>query len=126
MADGKNRAIHFYEENERVSVGKEYYKKGDIASFGKVVTLSGESSIKNWEVGSPELIKLFEILKETDGVYGTRFSGSGFKGCCIAFINPKKTNQVLKEVEEKYIDAFPKLKEKYSAHICHSADGVKL
>lgn len=122
----KNRAIHFYEENERVEVGKEFYKKGDIESFGKVVTLSGESSIKNWEVGSPELIKLFEIIKDTDGVYGTRFSGSGFKGCCIAFLDPKKTKQVLKEVEEKYIDAFPKLKEKYSAHICHSADGVKL
>ena len=99
---------------------------GDIEEFGRLVNESGKSSIKNWETGSNELIKLYEILKETDGVYGTRFSGSGFKGCCIAFMNPKKENSILKTVEEKYCESFPKLKNKYSAHICHSADGVKL
>ena len=72
------------------------------------------------------MIKLFDILKATDGVYGTRFSGSGFKGCCIALMNPKKANSVLEKVEKKYKDAFPKFKNKYSAHICQTADGVKL
>ncbi len=122
----KKRALHWYSENERVEKASLAYQKGDINTFGKCVTESGESSIKNWETGSKELISLFQILKETDGVYGTRFSGSGFKGCCIAFLDPKKTKEILKSVEEKYIHEFPKLENKYSAHICHSADGVKL
>ena len=122
----QKRAEHWYLENERVKKGMEYYQKGDITSFGKLVTESGESSINNWETGSKEMIKLFDILKATEGVYGTRFSGSGFKGCCIALMDPKKANSVLENVEKEYKDAFPKLKNKYSAHICQTADGVKL
>ena len=122
----QKRAKHFYEEIDRVDKGVEFYRKGDIISFGKLVTESGESSINNWETGSKEMIDLFNIIKSCDGVYGTRFSGSGFKGSCLAFINPTKINSVLKEVEDKYLKKYPKLKEKYSAHICNTADGIKL
>lgn len=122
----KKRAIHWYSENDRVEKGIIAYRNGDTKTFGSLVTESGESSIKNWETGSNELITLFNIIKDLDGVYGTRFSGSGFKGCCIAFVDPKKTSYVMEKVEEKYCSTFPKLKNKYSAHICHSADGVKL
>ncbi len=122
----KKRALHWYSENERVEKGIIAYRKGDIKTFGSLVTESGESSIMNWETGSKELITLFRIIKDTDGVYGTRFSGSGFKGCCIAFVDPKKTSGVMEKVESEYCDAFPRLKNKYSAHVCHSADGVKL
>ena len=69
---------------------------------------------------------MFNIIKEIDGCYGTRFSGSGFKGCCIAFLDPKKAKNIMDEVEEKYLTLYPRMKEKYSAHICHSADGVRL
>ena len=122
----QKRAEHFYSEIDRVEKGIECYKKGDIESFGKLVSESGESSINNWETGSKEMIDLFNIIKSCNGVYGTRFSGSGFKGSCLAFINPKEIDRVLKEVEEKYITKYPKLKEKYSAHICNTADGIKL
>lgn len=122
----KKRAEHWYSENKRVEEGIKYYQNGDIESFGKLVTESGESSINNWETGSKELIDLFNIIKEIDGCYGTRFSGSGFKGCCIAFLDPKKAKNIMDEVEEKYLTLYPKMKEKYSAHICHSADGVRL
>ena len=122
----QKRANHFYSELNRVKEGIKAYKKGDINTFGKLVTESGESSINNWETGSEEMIKLFEIIKSCKGVYGTRFSGSGFKGSCIAFINPEEVNHVLKEVKDKYLSIYPNLKNKYSAHICHTADGVKL
>lgn len=122
----QKRAEHFYSEIKRVENGIEAYKNGDIKLFGKLVTESGESSINNWETGSKEMIDLFNIIKSCDGVYGTRFSGSGFKGSCLAFIDPQKIDIILKEVEEKYIAMHPKLKEKYSAHICNTADGIKL
>ena len=120
------RAEHFYTELNRVQEGIKAYKEGNIKLFGKLVTESGYSSIYNWETGSKELISLYEILKDTKGVYGTRFSGSGFKGCCIAFINPEYIESIEKEVKDKYLSIYPNMKDKYSSHICHTADGVKL
>jgi galactokinase len=32
-------------------------------------------------------IGIFEILKDTPGVYGARFSGAGYRGCCIGLID---------------------------------------
>ncbi len=120
------RAEHFYTEVERVEKGALAFKRGDIEEFGRLCFESGYSSIHNWETGSPELIKLYEIMTETDGIYGGRFSGAGFKGCCMALIDPSKEESIVESVTQKYIAAFPHLKEKYSAHICTSADGVKL
>ena len=122
----RKRAEHFYTELDRVEKGVKAYQDGDIETFGKLVTASGESSIKNWETGSPELIKLYEILKSCKGVYGTRFSGAGFKGCSLAIIDPLYIDEIIAKVEKEYLEAFPNLIGKYSAHICHTADGVKL
>ena len=120
------RAKHFYEENERVLKGIKAYEKGDIEEFGKLVNESGYSSINYWETGSDELIKLYEILKSCRGVYGTRFSGAGFKGCCMAIIDPKYAPEIEEKVKSEYLKVFPHLEGKYSSHICHTADGVKL
>ena len=65
-------------------------------------------------------------MTETDGIYGGRFSGAGFKGCCMALVDPEKEKSILEKVEREYLKAFPLLKGKYSAHVCHTADGVKL
>jgi galactokinase/galacturonokinase len=120
------RSEHWYSEQQRIKEGIKYYEKGDIKSFGKLLTESGISSINNWETGSKEMIDLFSIIKEQKGVYGTRFSGSGFKRCCIALTDPKYTKEIIEKVKEEYTKKYPKLKNKYSSHICTSADGVKL
>ena len=120
------RAEHWFSEFKRVEDGVDAWRKGDIEAFGRYSFESGRSSIENWETGSPELIKLYEIMTHTKGIYGGRFSGAGFKGCCMALIDPIYEKDILEQVEREYLEAFPKLKGKYSAHICHTADGVKL
>lgn len=122
----KKRAKHWFDESERVEKGVEAWRNGDIETFGRLSFESGYSSIHSWETGSPELIKLYEIMTETKGIYGGRFSGAGFKGCCLAIINPDFEESIIESVTEKYLKAFPELKGKYSAHVCESADGVKL
>ena len=121
----KRRATHFYEELERVQNGAKAWGEGNIEEYGRLVFESGYSSIYNYETGSPELIKLYEIMRETDGVYGGRFSGAGFKGCCMAIIDPKYREDIVSRVTEEYLKAFPNLQGKFSAHICNSADGCK-
>ena len=120
------RAEHWYTEYQRVEAGAEAWRRGDIEEFGRLSFESGRSSIENWETGSPELIKLYEIMTQTKGIYGGRFSGAGFKGCCMALIDPAYEKEILEQVEREYLEAFPNLRGKYSAHICHTADGVRL
>lgn len=122
----RKRAEHWYTEFDRVERGAEAWRRGDLEEFGRLCFESGHSSIYNWETGSPELIKLYEIMTETDGIYGGRFSGAGFKGCCMALIDPDKEQEIVEKVTRKYLESFPMLESKFSAHICASADGVML
>lgn len=122
----RKRAEHWYTEFNRVQEGAELWRKGDIEAFGRLSFESGLSSINNYETGSPELKVLYEIMTQTDGIYGGRFSGAGFKGCCMALIDPAYEESILQNVGKRYLETFPELNGKYSAHICSSADGVKL
>ncbi len=122
----RKRAEHWYTEFDRVQRGAEAFRNGDIEEFGRLSFESGKSSIYNWETGSPELKKLYEIMTHTEGIYGGRFSGAGFKGCCMALINPDYEERIIESVTREYLEAFPHLEGKYSVHICESADGVNL
>ena len=120
------RAEHWYTEYRRVEEGAEAWRRGDLEKFGQLCFESGASSIYNWETGSPELKTLYEIMRKTDGIYGGRFSGAGFKGCCLALIDPEMEEQISANVTREYLKAFPRLEGKYSVDICKSADGVQL
>ncbi len=120
------RAEHWYTEFERVQKGVEAWRNGDIEAFGKLSFESGHSSIYNYETGSDELKTLYEIMLKTDGIYGGRFSGAGFKGCCMALIDPSFQESIVEKVSGEYLKAFPNLQGKFSAHMCVSADGVNL
>ena len=122
----RKRAEHFYAEAQRVEQGVEAWRKGDIETFGKLSFESGRSSIYNYETGSDELKALYEIMLETDGIYGGRFSGAGFKGCCMALIDPSFAERIERQVSDKYLREFPQLKGKFSVSICDSANGVDL
>ena len=62
----------------------------------------------------------------TDGIYGGRFSGAGFKGCCMAIIEPDKAEEITRHVGELYLKEYPNLEGKYSSYICNISDGVNL
>ena len=125
-ANFRKRAEHYFSEYRRAEEGAEAWRKGDREVYGKLIFESGRSSVENYECGCPELITLYNIMTETDGIFGGRFSGAGFKGCCMALINPSAADEVMRAVEEKYLAVYPALKGKYLGALCDSADGVKL
>ena len=125
-ANFRKRAEHYFSEYRRAEEGAEAWRKGDLETYGKLIFQSGRSSIENYECGCPELITLYNIMTEAEGIYGGRFSGAGFKGCCMALVDPEKAEDVLRIVEEKYLAVYPALKGKYLGALCDSADGVKL
>ena len=122
----RKRATHFYTEFERVNKGAEAWRKGDIETLGKLSFESGHSSIYDYETGSDELKAIYDIMLETDGIYGGRFSGAGFKGCCMALIDPSFEESIKKTVTNRYLKQFPQYKGKFSVHFCQSADGCEV
>ena len=122
----RKRAEHWFTEYDRVERGAEAWRRGDIEEYGRLSFESGYSSIHNWETGSPELKALYEIMTRTEGIYGGRFSGAGFKGCCMALIDPAYEESIKETVTREYLKLFPHLESKYSVHLCISADGVNL
>lgn len=122
----RKRAAHYFGEYRRAEEGAEAWRRGDLDTYGRLVFESGRSSIENYECGCPELITLYNIMAGTDGIYGGRFSGAGFKGCCMALIDPDKAEDVLHTVERRYLAVYPNLTGKYLGVLCGSADGVKL
>lgn len=122
----RKRAEHYFSEIRRAEKGVEAWRRGDLDTYGQLVFESGKSSIENYECGCRELITLYNIMTETDGIYGGRFSGAGFKGCCMALVDPDKAEKLLAEVEEKYLSVYPSLRGHYLGALCDSADGVKL
>ncbi|MDP6778533.1 MAG: galactokinase family protein [Candidatus Latescibacteria bacterium] len=124
--DPARRAAHFFGETERVRAGVEAWGRGDLVGFGRLMTESGRSSIDNYECGSPPLIDLYEILVETEGVYGARFSGAGFRGCCVAVVDAGAGDEAAQHVRDVYGDRYPDLAADAPVFLCGSCDGARI
>ena len=119
------RAEHFFSEHKRVREGITAWETGNLEWFGSLSKASCESSIHNYECGSPELIAIYQAMLTTDGIYGGRFSGAGFKGACIALVDPAKKELIEKNITEKYLEQFPQYKNSFKVYFCKSDDGAR-
>lgn len=119
------RAEHFYSEYRRVRQGVTAWVSGNMKLFGQLSFESCESSISNYECGSPELIAIYEIMRSIDGVWGGRFSGAGFKGACIALVEPAKKEQIRTKLTEEYLKRFPEYESTFEVHFCKTDDGAR-
>ncbi|XP_009801869.1 galacturonokinase isoform X2 [Nicotiana tabacum] len=107
--DLAKRAEHYFSENERVLKGLEAWASGNLKEFGELITASGLSSIQNYECGCEPLIQLYEILLKAPGVLGARFSGAGFRGCCLAFVDADRAEEAAMFVKNEYCKLQPEL-----------------
>jgi galacturonokinase len=122
----QRRATHYFGEMERVERGIQAWQAGDIERFGALMSASGASSINYYECGSPQLITLYELLREAPGVYGVRFSGAGFRGNCIALVDPTARETITEAIHRRYPAAHPGEAEAYSIHFCQPDDQARL
>uniref|UniRef100_A0A5B7BM31 Putative galacturonokinase n=1 Tax=Davidia involucrata TaxID=16924 RepID=A0A5B7BM31_DAVIN len=122
------RAEHYFSENKRVIKGLEAWASGKMEDFGKLISASGLSSIQNYECGCEPLIQLYEILLKAPGVYGARFSGAGFRGCCLAFVDPDRAVEAASFVKNEYHKLQPKFASqvKKAVLICEASDCARV
>jgi len=119
------RALHYMTEFARVEEAMVAWQAGDLEWLGRIMFASGQSSIVQWEAGCPEMITLYDIMRTTDGIYGGRFSGAGFKGCCVAIADPARREEIRHSVTKRYLNQFPDLRDCFSIHACKTADGAR-
>lgn len=128
--DIAKRAEHYFSENLRVHKGLEAWASGKLEEFGKLISASGLSSIQNYECGSEPLIQLYEVLLRARGVFGARFSGAGFRGCCIALVDANHADEASAFVRREYGKLQPELvsqlKQDAAVLICEAGDCARV
>ncbi|XP_052153071.1 galacturonokinase [Oryza glaberrima] len=124
------RAEHYFSEMKRVVKGRDAWARGDLREFGQLISASGRSSILNYECGSKEMIQLYEILLKAPGVLGARFSGAGFRGCCLAVVEIGHAEAAAAFVRAEYEKAQPELVSKIPPGrrvlVCEPGDGARV
>lgn len=120
------RATHYFTEMERVAFGLDAWRSGDVERFGQLVSASGESSIVNYECGTPSLTSLYELLHDQPGVYGARFSGGGFGGTCVALASPESCEEIVASISDRYAAKHPELADEAAFEICGSAGPMRV
>lgn len=121
----QKRARHFLEERRRVLAGVEAWRSGDLEEFGRLMNDSCRSSIENFEVGSPEIVALHELVVASPGVYGARFSGAGFGGCVVALVAAERAEECREHIERRHRQSAPDL-ESARVFVARSRDGLHM
>lgn len=102
------RAIHFYEEEERVKKGAGLLEQGDYEAFLEVIKASGDSSAKYLQnIYSPKDITSQNVtvaLAVSESVLGKdgvcRVHGGGFAGTIQAFVRDEAVQNYKEKMEE--------------------------
>jgi galactokinase len=120
----QRRARHFFGEQQRVREGVRLWQAGDLAAFGRLISESGQSSVDNYECGNKYLRTACVVLGETPGVLGARFSGAGFRGCCIGLMAQPPAEELAQDVLSRYVARHPDMEGQAEVHFCRTADGA--
>lgn len=71
---------------------------------------------------------MYEILKKAPGVFGARFSGAGFRGCCVAFVKADQAAEAASYVRMEYPKVQPflakELDQETGVLICEAGDSA--
>jgi galactokinase/galacturonokinase len=59
------------------------------------------------------------------GAWGGRFSGAGFKGACIAIIDPAYRDTIEQQMTERYLAQFPEYENTFKCFFVRPDDGAR-
>lgn len=80
----RRRARHVVAEDARVLGAVNALRRGDLEDLGALLDESHRSLRDDYEVSTPEVDLLVELIREQDGVRGARITGGGFGGSIVA------------------------------------------
>ena len=119
------RARHFFSEKERVAKGVKAWKRGTMRVFGQLMNVSCKSSIEDYECGSQPIHNLQQIVSQTRGILGSRFSGGGFGGCVVGFVAPHEAANAAKNIKIAYQRQHPEVASAANVYLANSVSGLE-
>jgi len=115
------RARHIVTENARTLQTAEALRRGDMAALGPLMAASHHSMRHDFEITTPAIDTLVDILQHVPGVYGARMTGGGFGGSCIALAPQTAFDSVKTAVEKSYTGA---TSYRASVYLCRASAGA--
>ena len=98
-----NRARHVLEENERVLATVAALGACDLSRLSELMVLSHLSMRDLFEITTPEIDLLVDILAEVVGDRGgVRMTGGGFGGCVVALLDNELLEPAVTAVAQRY------------------------
>jgi galactokinase len=117
----RQRCRHVVYENERVLQSVRAFKRGDLATFGRLMNESHVSLRDDYQVSCRELNVMVEAAWQVDGVYGSRLTGAGFGGCTVSLVAGEAVKRFRAHVAAEYQAATGVEPQIY---VCAVEDGV--
>lgn len=118
----ERRTRHVVEEDARVKKSVEVLTKGDLKTFGELMTASHISLRDLYEVSCEELDTLVDSALKIDGVLGSRMTGAGFGGCTVSLVKDEAVDEFIEKVGAEYLNKIGHAAEFYITEI---GDGGK-
>ncbi len=98
---GEPRARHVVTENARVLDFAAALRAGDVNALGPLLLASHASLRDDYEVSTPELDLLVDVLVDT-GAIGARLTGAGFGGCVVALVQRNHADDLVAKTVTRY------------------------
>jgi galactokinase len=117
----RRRCRHVVYENERVLQSVRALKRGDLATFGRLMDESHVSLRDDYQVSCRELNVMVEAAWQVEGVYGSRLTGAGFGGCTVSLVAGEAVERFRAHVAAEYQAATGVEPQIY---VCAVEDGV--
>ncbi len=118
---GRLRARHVLTENERVRLGADALKAGEVEELGRLMTASHASSRDDFDNSSPALNALVEAAEVAPGFLGGKLSGAGWAGCTVNLVEADQAKDFAQAVRSGYLR---KTGVEPAVHVCVAADGA--
>ncbi len=115
------RARHVITENARVLQTAKALAGGDMQALGPLMAASHRSMRNDFEITTPAIDTLVEIMQNVPGVYGARMTGGGFGGSCIALAPVDIFAGVKAAVDKFYTRATGR---RATAYLCRASAGA--
>ena len=96
------RARHIVTELERVRSAADALRQGNMQRLGELMNESHRSLAQDYEVSSPRMDELADIVRRTPGVFGARMTGAGFGGCVVAIARSDALTRIESAVRGHY------------------------
>ena len=117
------RCRHIVTENARVLEAERALNAGDFAACGRAMNASHVSMRDDFEITCREVDTLPGLAQTVKGVYGSRMTGGGFRGCTVSLIEELAVDKASHIPTEGYriatgldVDIF----------VCAPSDGAQL